>query len=127
MYVVYLSGQGFDWPWLSWALPVTAYAGMCQRRSAARSSCLFVREIADLRRFSPRVYRVFGWMAVAFVVLAFANFAQLIGLGAHGGGDREPRVLGAGVSRSGRGVHGVASRESRVPVCSSLPGACSRR
>ena len=29
-----------------------------------------------MRRFSPRIYRVFGWLAVTFVVLAFANFAH---------------------------------------------------
>ena len=40
------------------------------------AACLFVREIAELQRFSPRVYAVFGWLAVAFVVLAFANLAR---------------------------------------------------
>jgi diguanylate cyclase (GGDEF)-like protein len=44
-------------------------------------ACLFVREIADLRRFSPRAYTVFGWLAGTFVVLAFANLAQRVGLG----------------------------------------------
>ena len=29
-------------------------------------ACLFVRDIADLKRFSPRVYATFGWLAVAF-------------------------------------------------------------
>jgi diguanylate cyclase (GGDEF)-like protein len=45
------------------------------------ASCLFVREIADLRRFSPRVYSALGVIAVAFVVLAFANIAKALGVG----------------------------------------------
>jgi diguanylate cyclase (GGDEF)-like protein len=45
------------------------------------AACLFAREIADLRRFSPRVYSIFGWLAGAFVVLAFSNVADLVGLG----------------------------------------------
>jgi diguanylate cyclase (GGDEF)-like protein len=81
LYVVYFTGQGFDWPWLSWALPLASYAWNVPAALSGAASCLFVREIADLRRFSPRVYRIFGWMSVTFVVLAFSNLAQLIGLG----------------------------------------------
>ncbi len=38
------------------------------------AACLFVREIADLRRFSRRVYRASAGSRIAFVVLAFANW-----------------------------------------------------
>jgi hypothetical protein len=39
------------------------------------------REIADLRHFSPRIYAMFGWFALAFVVITIANLAKLIGFG----------------------------------------------
>jgi two-component system, sensor histidine kinase LadS len=81
VYVAYLSGQGFDWPILSLALPVIGYSWNVAAAFSGAVACLFVREIAELQRFSPRVYRVFGWFAVTFVVLAFANFADMIGLG----------------------------------------------
>jgi diguanylate cyclase (GGDEF)-like protein len=38
-----------------------------------------VRDIADLRRFLPRNYTVFGWLAGAFMLLTFANLIKLIG------------------------------------------------
>jgi two-component system, sensor histidine kinase LadS len=44
-------------------------------------ACLFTREIADLRHFSPRVYAIFGWSAAAFVMITIANLAKFIGLG----------------------------------------------
>ncbi len=81
LYVAYLSGQGFEWPLLSYALPIGSYTwNVCAALSGA-VACLFVREIAELKRFSPGVYRVFGWLAVTFVVLAFANLARHVGLG----------------------------------------------
>lgn len=81
LYIAYLSGQGFDWPILRAALPLAAHAWNVPAAFSGAVACLFVRDIADLRRYSPRVYRIFGWLAIAFVVLAFANFARLIGLG----------------------------------------------
>lgn len=81
LYMAYLSGQGFDWPVLSYALPLISYAWNVPAALSGAVACLFVREIAELRRFSPRVYTVFGWLAAAFAVLAFANLAQHIGLG----------------------------------------------
>ncbi len=81
LYIAYLSGQGFDWPLLSYAAPLMSHAWNVPAALSGAAACLFVREIADLRRFMPRSYRVFGWFAVAFVVLAFANLADLIGLG----------------------------------------------
>ncbi len=81
LYIAYLSGQGFEWPVLSLALPVLGYTWNVVAAFMGAIACLFVREIAELQRFSPRVYALFGWFAVAFVVLAFANFADRFGLG----------------------------------------------
>lgn len=81
LYMAYLSGQGFEWPVLSLALPVISYSWNVAAALSGAVACLFVREIAELQRLSPRVYALFGWFAVAFVVLAFANVAQHIGLG----------------------------------------------
>ena len=44
-------------------------------------ACLFVREIADLRRYAMRAYRAFGWLAVVFTELAFSNFLSNDGFG----------------------------------------------
>ena len=30
LYIAYLSGQGFDWPWLSFAQPLTSFAWTCR-------------------------------------------------------------------------------------------------
>jgi two-component system, sensor histidine kinase LadS len=81
LYIAYLSGQGFDWPLLSLALPVIGYTWNVTIAFSGAAACLFVREIAELQRFSPRIYALFGWFAVAFVVLAFANVADEVGLG----------------------------------------------
>ena len=81
VYVAFLSGQGFDWPVLSAVLPLESYASKVPAGLSGAIACLFVREIAELRRFSPKVYKVFGWMAVAFVAVTVANIAQHVGLG----------------------------------------------
>lgn len=81
LYIAYLSGQGFEWPVFRYALVLNAHAWNVPAAFSGAAACLFVRDIADLRRYSPRVYRVFGWLAVTFVVLAFSNLARLIGLG----------------------------------------------
>jgi diguanylate cyclase (GGDEF)-like protein len=81
LYVGFLSGQAFDWPALSYLLPVASYSWNVTAALSGSVACLFVREIADLQRFSPRVYAIFGWLAITFVVLTFANLAQLVGLG----------------------------------------------
>ena len=80
LYVAYLSGQGFEWPVLSLALPAISYTWNIAAAFSGAVACLFVREIAELQRFSPRVYTIFGWFAVTFVVLAFANFLDVFGL-----------------------------------------------
>lgn len=82
LYVAYLSGQGFEWPLLELATPLMGYTWNVTAALSGTAACLFVREIAELRLYSPRVYAIFGWMAITFVVLAFANVAQHLGLGA---------------------------------------------
>jgi two-component system, sensor histidine kinase LadS len=81
LYVAYLSGQGFDWPVLSYARPLTSFAWNVPVSLSGAVACLFTREIADLRRFSPRIYTIFGWFAVAFVIVTFANVAKFVGFG----------------------------------------------
>jgi diguanylate cyclase (GGDEF)-like protein len=73
LYVTYLSGEGFDWPILRHALPFTSDAWNVPAALAGATASLFIREIADLKRFSPRVYQAFGWLAGLFGVLAFSN------------------------------------------------------
>ena len=82
LYIAYLSGQAFDWPLFAAALPLNSHAWNVPAALSGAASCLFVREIADLRRYSPRVYRVFGAFALAFVLLTFANAAKALGIGA---------------------------------------------
>lgn len=81
LYIAFLSGQGFDWPLLAWATPLSAHAWNVPAALSGAAAGLFVREIADLKRFSPRVYALYGWLALAFVLLAFANLAHLLGFG----------------------------------------------
>jgi len=81
LYVAYLSGQGFDWPLLSYGRPLTSHAWNVPIALSGAFACLFVREIADLRKYWPRVYVIFRWLAVAFLLLAFANIGSLFGLG----------------------------------------------
>jgi diguanylate cyclase (GGDEF)-like protein len=79
LYVSYLSGQGFDWPVLSYAGPLESFAWNVPVALSGAVACLFTREIADLKHFSPRVYKVFGWFAVAFIVITAANIAKFAG------------------------------------------------
>jgi diguanylate cyclase (GGDEF)-like protein len=81
LYMGFLSGQAFDWPVLSYTLPFMAYTWNVSAALSGAAACLFVREIAELQRFSPRVYSVFGGLAWVFVLLAFANVGQEIGIG----------------------------------------------
>lgn len=82
LYIVYLSGQGFDWPVLSLAAPLGSFAWNVPVGLSGAVGCLFVREIADLRRASPRVDAMFGWFAAGFVLVTIANVAKLAGYGA---------------------------------------------
>src|SRR5581483_10419042 len=81
LYLAYFSGQGFRWPWLAAGSALVPYAWNVPVALSGAMASLFAREIADLRHTSPRVYRVFGWMAAAFAALAVANAGELIGLG----------------------------------------------
>jgi two-component system, sensor histidine kinase LadS len=81
LYMAYLSGQGFDWPWLSYARPLTSFAWNVPVGLSGAVACLFTREIADLKHFSPRIYDMFGWFAGAFVVITIANVAKIVGFG----------------------------------------------
>ena len=78
--MAYLSGQGFDWPWLSYATPLDSLAWNVPVGLSGAIACLFTREIADLKHYSQRVYKIFGWFAAAFVVIAVANLAKFLGL-----------------------------------------------
>ena len=79
LYVAYLSGQGFAWPWLSFAAPLSSFAWNVPIALSGAVACLFTREIADLRHSSPRIYKVYGWFAIGFVILAAANVAKYVG------------------------------------------------
>lgn len=73
LYIAYLAGSGFDWPVLSLAVPLQENAWNVTAALSGWAACLFVREIADLRRDSPRAYAALGWMAWAFLALAASN------------------------------------------------------
>ncbi len=80
-YMAFLSGEAFGWPGLSSLVPVASYTWNVTAALSGAIACLFVREIADLKSFSPRVYAIFGWLALLFVVLAAANLLQQVGFG----------------------------------------------
>jgi two-component system, sensor histidine kinase LadS len=79
LYVAYLSGQGFDWPVLAYAMPLDSLAWNVPVALSGAVACLFTREIADLKHFSVRIYRAFGWLALGFVAIAVANLAKFVG------------------------------------------------
>lgn len=78
LYIAYFSGQGFHWPLLSLARPLSSYTWNIPVAISAAASALFVREFANLRLFSQKVYQAFGWLALAFVVLALANLLRVV-------------------------------------------------
>lgn len=82
LYVLFLSGQGFHWPFLGWTEVLGPFAWNVPVALSGAFGCLFAREIADLRHFSPRIYAVFGALAWTYLMIAFANAADLVGLGA---------------------------------------------
>ena len=64
LYLAYFSGQGFHWPILSLApAHLLVRLERAGRDLGRRGRALFVREFANLRLFSPKVYRAFGWLA----------------------------------------------------------------
>jgi diguanylate cyclase (GGDEF)-like protein len=78
LYIAYFSGQGFHWPILSLARPLSSYAWNVPVALSAAASALFLREFANLRLFSQKVYEAFGWLALAFIALAFANLLRVV-------------------------------------------------
>ena len=81
LYLVYFSGEGFDWPMLSLGRAVAAFTWNVPVALSGAVACLFIREIADLKHTSPRVYNIFGWLAWAFVILTLSNVLHLAGWG----------------------------------------------
>ncbi len=81
VYLAYFSGEGFDWPLLSYGNAIAAFTWNVPVALSGAVACLFIREIADLALTSPRVYKIFGWLAWVFVALTASNLAHLIGLG----------------------------------------------
>jgi diguanylate cyclase (GGDEF)-like protein len=82
IYLAYCSGEGFGWPLLSYARPLGKDAWNVPVAVAGAAASLFVREFANLRLFSARVYRAFGWLALGFLVLAASNVLRFVGLAA---------------------------------------------
>jgi two-component system, sensor histidine kinase LadS len=82
LYVAYLSGQAFDWPGLSLAVPLGSFAWNIPAALSGSVACLFTREIVDPQRSAPRLYAIFGYLSASFVLLACANVAKLFGFGA---------------------------------------------
>ncbi len=82
LYIAFLSGQGFAWPLLAWAGPLGSHAWNLPVGLSGAVGCLFTREIADLKHFSPRIYAVYGRLAWIFVAITLANVGQFVGLGA---------------------------------------------
>jgi diguanylate cyclase (GGDEF)-like protein len=80
IYLAYCSGEGFGWPLFDLARPLGNYAWNVPIAGAGAAASLFVREFANLRLFSERVYRAFGWLALGFLALAASNVLSLIGL-----------------------------------------------
>ena len=80
LYIVFLSGQGFDWPVLSHAEALGSFAWNVPVGLGGAVGCLFAREIAQLKEFSPGMYKAFAWFSILFLALTVANVAKLIRL-----------------------------------------------
>lgn len=80
VYLVFFSGEGFDWPILWHARVIGAYMWNVPVALSGAVASLFIREIADLKHSSPRTYKIFGWLAWVFVALTFSNLANVVGL-----------------------------------------------
>jgi len=80
LYLAYGSGEAFGWPLFDLARPLGSYAWNVPVAVNGAAASLFVREFANLRLFSERIYRAFGWLAVGFIVLAASNVLRLLGL-----------------------------------------------
>jgi len=81
LYLVYLSGEGFDWPGLSLASPLGSHAWNIPAGLSGAVTCLFVRDLVNLKNLWPRIHVIYGWLAAGFVLITLANAAKSIGLG----------------------------------------------
>jgi len=81
LYIAFLSGQGFDWPVLSHAEALGSFAWNVPVALSGAVGCLFAREIAQLKEFSPGMYKAFAWFAILFLALTVGNVAKLFGYG----------------------------------------------
>jgi diguanylate cyclase (GGDEF)-like protein len=81
LYLAFFSGEGFDWPVLSYARAIGGFAWNVPVALGGAVACLFIREIADLTHSSPKVYRIFGWLAWGFVLLTLSNVLSYMGWG----------------------------------------------
>jgi diguanylate cyclase (GGDEF)-like protein len=81
LYIAYLAGEGFDWPLLSQLGAGSSNAWNVPAALAGAAACLFVREMAELKRFSHGVYRAFGVLAILFAAIGVANFLKGLGIG----------------------------------------------
>ena len=96
LYIVYISGQGFEWPLLGAAAPLGSHAWNVPAALSGAAACLFTRKITDMRRYYPYHYVVFGWLAGVFVVLALSNFAARARHEPVHHGRRQPDLPGRG-------------------------------
>ena len=76
LYIVFISGQGFEWPILSPLAPLGSNTWNVPAALSGAAACLFTRKITDMRRYYPRHYVLFGWLAGVFVLLAISNFLR---------------------------------------------------
>ena len=76
LYIVFISGQGFEWPILSPLAPLGSNTWNVPAALSGAAACLFTRKITDMRRYYPRHYVLFGWLAGVFVLLALSNFLR---------------------------------------------------
>ncbi|MBS0366953.1 MAG: diguanylate cyclase [Proteobacteria bacterium] len=80
LYLAYFSGLAYEWPLFPHGRIASIYAANVIVALSGSAACLFVREFANLRPASPRAYRIFGWLALAFAVVAVSNGLRPLGL-----------------------------------------------
>ena len=109
-----ISGQGFDWPWLSFAAPLDSFAWNVPVGLSGAVACLFTREIADLKHFSPRVYAhlrlACAWPSSSSPRPISPSSSGLLGAGQR---CRQYHVRRRGRVHRDRLLSGVAARQSR--------------
>ena len=76
LYIVFISGQGFEWPILGPLASLGSNSWNVPAALSGAAACMFTRKITDMRRYYPRHYVLFGWMAGVFVLLALSNFLR---------------------------------------------------